>query len=61
MYYCEGGFIHSDVYDMPVYLRKFYYNKLVDAKKTEKEHMEKAQQKNKSKISRPPTNPRFKR
>ena len=32
----EGGFTHSDVYNMPVYLRTFYYKKLVDAKKKEK-------------------------
>ena len=59
MYY-EGGFIHSDVYDMPVYLRKFYFSKLLDAKKAESDNIKKSQQKNKS-IQRPPTNPRFKR
>ena len=58
MYYGQG-FTHSDVYDMPVYLRNFYYNELVDAKKKENDEMKKAQQK--SKVSTPPTNPRFKR
>ncbi len=58
MYYGQG-FTHSDVYDMPVYLRNFYYNELVDAKKKENDEMKKAQRK--SKVSTPPTNPRFKR
>jgi hypothetical protein len=54
------GFIHSDVYNMPVYLRNFYYNLLVDTRKKENEEIKKAQQKNKS-ISKPAINPRFKR
>ena len=58
MYY-GVGFTHSDVYDMPIYLRNFYYNELVDAKKKENDEMKKAQQK--SKVSTPNTNPRFKR
>ena len=45
---------------MPVYLRNFYYQELVEIKKKEKKETEKAQQKNKSNIQRPPTNPRFK-
>jgi|TARA_B100000287_G_C20044987_1_gene547983 hypothetical protein len=45
---------------MPVYLRKFYYNKLLETKKKENEEIKKAQQKQKS-ISRPSINPRFKR
>jgi len=53
------GFTHSDVYGMPVYLRNFYYNKLVDARKKENEEIKKAQQKSKSKT--PSTNSRFKR
>ena len=54
MYYGKG-FIHSDIYDMPVYLRNFYYNKLVETRKKENEEVKKAQQKSK------PINPRFKR
>jgi len=53
------GFIHSDVYNMPVYLRNFYYNLLVEARKKENEEIKKAQQKAKS--SKPSVNPRFKR
>ena len=59
MYYGKG-FIHSDVYDMPIYLRNFYYKQLVDTRKKENDEMKKAQQKNKS-VSRPAINPRFKR
>ena len=51
MYYGEG-FIFSDVYDMPVYLRNFYYKKLVDAKKKEKEEIDKSKKKASS-IQRP--------
>ena len=58
MYYGEG-FTHSDVYSMPVYLRKFYYRKLVETRKKENDEIKKSQQK--SKISKPPINPRFKR
>ena len=54
MYYGEG-FTHSDVYTMPVYLRNFYYKKLLDTRKKENEEIKKAQQKSK------PMNPRFKR
>ena len=55
MYYGKG-FIHSDVYDMPTYLRRFYYDKLTDTRKQENEEVKKAQQK-----SKPAINPRFKR
>ena len=37
---------------MPVYLRRFYYQKLVDAKKKEKEEMDKVNKKTSS-ISKP--------
>tara|TARA_B100000287_G_scaffold183382_1_gene173455 strand:+ start:1038 stop:1178 length:141 start_codon:yes stop_codon:yes gene_type:complete len=46
---------------MPIYLRNFYYNKLLETRKKENDEIKKAQQKNKSKISKPPVNPRFKR
>ena len=35
------GFIHSDVYNMPVYLRNFYYNLLVEARKKKNEEKKK--------------------
>ena len=34
-YYSNGGFTQSEVYALPVYLRRFYLKKLVDAKKQE--------------------------
>ena len=58
MYYGKG-FIHSDVYNMPIYLRNFYYKKLTDTIEKENKEMKKAQQK--SKVSKPQFNPRFKR
>jgi len=60
MYYGQG-FTHSDVYDMPVYLRNFYFQKLLDTRKKENDEIKKSQQRNKSRVSKPPMNPRFKR
>ena len=48
-YYSQGGFQWADIYDMPIALRRFYWDKLVAAKKQEKEEHDKA---NKS-IKRP--------
>ena len=58
MYY-GVGFTHSDVYTMPIYLRNFYYKQLSDTRKKENEEIEKANQR--SKVSKPVMNPRFKR
>ena len=58
MYYGKG-FIHSDIYDMPIYLRNFYYKQLVDTRTKENEEIKKSQQKSNS--SKPSMNPRFKR
>jgi len=60
MYY-GAGFTHSDIYDMPVHLRNYYYNKLVETRKKENDEIKKSQRKNKSKITKPTINPRFKR
>ena len=59
IYYGEGGFTHSDIYDMPVYLRSFYYKKLVEVKKKEEKQVQESQRKNKA--PRTPNIPRFKR
>lgn len=40
-----NGFTWSDVYFMPSYLRRFYFNKLVEYKKKEVEENKKAQSK----------------
>ena len=39
------GFTFSDVYDMPVYLRNFYTQKLIETRKEEKAEIEKANKK----------------
>ena len=59
MYY-GNGFTHSDVYNMPTYLRKFYSNKLIDQLKNEQKEAEKAHKKS-STIPKPNFNPKFKR
>ena len=54
IYYSNGGFTHTDVYDMPVYLRNFYYTKLIDTKKEETKQAEKIKNKSQPKgIGRP--------
>jgi hypothetical protein len=58
MYYVKG-FTHSDFYNMPVYLRNFYYKQLADTRKKENDAIIKANKK--SKVSKPTINPRFKR
>jgi hypothetical protein len=37
----SNGFTMMELYKMPTYLRLFYYNKLVDAKKKENEEVKK--------------------
>ena len=44
---------------MPIYLRNFYYKELVDIRKKENDEIKKANQK--SQVSKPAINPRFKR
>ena len=45
-----NGFTHSDVYGMPVYLRRFYLSLLKDAKESENKHHEKTKQQMMSKM-----------
>lgn len=40
-----NGFTWSEVYFMPTYLRKFYFNKLIEFKKKEAEQAKQAQSK----------------
>jgi len=40
IYYSNGGFSHHDVYTMPVYLRRFYTNTLIETKKQENKQQE---------------------
>lgn len=54
IYYGNGGFNFSDLYTMPVYLRNFYFKKMVDIKKKENEAIEKANKgKNSQEIHKP--------
>ena len=46
MYYGKG-FTHSDVYNMPTYLRKFYLREIIAVKEMEKKEISKHQNKNK--------------
>ena len=40
--------MHGDVYNMPVFLRKFYLNKLIQVKEQERKDMEKSTKQNSS-------------
>lgn len=44
----SNGFTWYEVYSMPLYLRRFYFQKLVDLKKKEAEENKKIQSKMKS-------------
>ena len=48
-----NGFTFLDVYQLPVYLRRFYFNQLLDAKKEERKQVEKQQNRQKSNTTRP--------
>jgi len=52
VYYSNGGFSWNDIYYMPTKLREFYWRELLDAKKEEKEEMDKANRKMKSSSGR---------
>lgn len=43
-----NGFTWKDVYQMPIHLRKFYFNKLREFKEQEKKEYEKINKKGKS-------------
>jgi len=53
-YYGNGGFSPIELYELPVYLRNFYYKKLIDAKEKEADQQKEASRTPKSnKIDRP--------
>jgi hypothetical protein len=55
-YYSNGAFTHTQVYNLPIYLRRFYIKKLADTKKQEADHHEsaiKGQKNGGPKIDRP--------
>jgi len=45
-----NGFTVMEMYKMPTYLRNFYYNKLVEAKKKESEEVQKSYKSSNSKV-----------
>ena len=51
--YYGNGFTHNELYNMPIPLRRFYAQKLVDAKKKESNEIKKVNQTNESQIHRP--------
>ena len=48
VYWGKGGFSWSDVYNMPVWLRVFYINKISKIHKKEKEDHDRSMKKSKS-------------
>ena len=51
MYHGGGGFMHSEVYNMPIWLRRFHIHKINEHLKKKQEEEEKA-----SKQYAPPSN-----
>tara|TARA_R110000851_G_scaffold150559_3_gene291379 strand:- start:475 stop:678 length:204 start_codon:yes stop_codon:yes gene_type:complete len=43
VYHGGGGFIHSEVYNMPTWLRRFHINKINEHIENENEEMRKSQ------------------
>jgi|TARA_Y100001963_G_scaffold157931_1_gene255808 hypothetical protein len=60
VYHGGGGFIHSEIYNMPIWMRLFHIQKINEHVKIQNEKMEKAQgrsQMGDGQISRPNVNP----
>ena len=60
VYHGGGGFIHSEVYNMPIWLRKFHIqeiNKFLKKQKEESDKVQKGQQSTLSKINVPNIKP----
>ena len=60
MYHGGGGFIHSEIYDMPIWLRRFHISRINDYVKKRNEEIEKnnkGQTTDSKQISRPNVNP----
>jgi len=53
VYHGGGGFIHSDVYNMPIWLRRFHISKINDWLAKQKEEGEKAQKQNSPSSGKP--------
>ena len=60
MYHGNGGFIHSEVYNMPIWMRRFHIDKINEFNKKQQEAQEKAQGQSNigdGEISRPNVDP----
>ena len=61
MYHGGGGFIHSEVYNMPIWMRRFHINKINEWNTEQNKKMEKNQNQmsnpNSKDISRPNISP----
>ena len=57
LYHSNGAFTHDDLYNMPIYLRRFYLRELENTKEQEKKNHDKAMKKSKG-ISRPGISPK---
>ena len=56
MYHGGGGFIHSEVYNMPIWKRKFHIlaiNKYIEEQKAEQEKLQKQKQGNSGQVLGP--------
>ena len=58
MVYHGHGFTWTELYNMPVWLRKFYYKKIEEALKEQKAAHEKSKKPSKPKITRPKVGPK---
>tara|TARA_B100001094_G_scaffold322603_1_gene372193 strand:- start:5677 stop:5880 length:204 start_codon:yes stop_codon:yes gene_type:complete len=52
VYHGGGGFIHSEVYNMPIWLRKFHINKINEWNRQQKEEMDKSKNKNQTALNK---------
>ena len=60
VYHGGGGFIHSEVYNMPIWLRRYHIDRINEFNKKQQEEIEKAQGRSNigdGEISRPNVNP----
>ena len=60
MVYYKSGFTWTELYDMPIWLRTFYYKKVVEARQKEKKSRDEAlkNKTGKPKISKPMVRPK---
>ena len=57
MYHGGGGFLHSEVYNMPIWMRRYHVQKINEHNKKQNEEMEKIKNKNQPQSSNRPSGP----